>query len=220
MHARTLGPLESGRLTNMPKAVLVHGAWADGSSWNAVSTTLQGNGFIVLTPPNLLHGIAGDAADISSFLAQRTAGPVVLGGHSYGGVVITNAAAGASQRWGTVSCVPVSSPRSTDVASTHRAAQADASDASDAVHAVDAGNAGDAATAADAHDGGDAVADADAKDGEQAPDDSDAPGGAPRQHCPPRRRSRRCQHCPPRRRSRRCQHCPPRRRSQQSPCSE
>src|SRR5215213_8370867 len=73
-----------------PTIVLVHGAWADGSSWNAVSTHLQGAGFTVLTPPNLLHGIAGDAAYVSSFLAQRTTGPVVLVGHSYGGVVITN----------------------------------------------------------------------------------------------------------------------------------
>jgi pimeloyl-ACP methyl ester carboxylesterase len=73
-----------------PTIVLVHGAWADGSSWNAVSTHLQGLGFTVLTPPNLLHGVAGDAAYVSSFLAQRTTGPVVLVGHSYGGVVITN----------------------------------------------------------------------------------------------------------------------------------
>src|SRR5262249_56634955 len=41
-----------------------------------------------------LHGVAGDAAYISSFVAQRTSGPVVLVGHSYGGVVITNAAEG------------------------------------------------------------------------------------------------------------------------------
>jgi pimeloyl-ACP methyl ester carboxylesterase len=76
-----------------PTIVLVHGAWADGSSWNAVSTELQGQGFTVLTPPNLLHGVAGDAAYIASFLSQRTTGPVVLAGHSYGGVVITNAGA-------------------------------------------------------------------------------------------------------------------------------
>ena len=74
-----------------PTIVLVHGAWADGSSWNAVATELQGQGFTVLTPPNLLRGVAGDAAYIASFLAQRTSGPVVLVGHSYGGFVITNA---------------------------------------------------------------------------------------------------------------------------------
>ncbi len=74
-----------------PTIVLVHGAWADGSSWNAVSVELQSQGFSVLTPPNLLRGVAGDAAYIASFLAQRTTGPVVLVGHSYGGVAITNA---------------------------------------------------------------------------------------------------------------------------------
>ncbi len=76
-----------------PTIVLVHGAWADGSSWNAVSVELQGQGYEVLTPPNLLHGVAGDSAYIASYLAQRTSGPVVLVGHSYGGVVITNAGA-------------------------------------------------------------------------------------------------------------------------------
>jgi pimeloyl-ACP methyl ester carboxylesterase len=53
-----------------PTIVLVHGAWADGASWNAVSTELQGQGFTVLTPPNLLHGVAGDAAYVASFLVQ------------------------------------------------------------------------------------------------------------------------------------------------------
>ncbi|MCS5735209.1 alpha/beta fold hydrolase [Herbiconiux daphne] len=74
-----------------PTIVLVHGAWADGSSWNAVATELQSQGFTVLVPPNLLHGVASDAAYISAFVAERTTGPVVLVGHSYGGFVITNA---------------------------------------------------------------------------------------------------------------------------------
>ena len=59
-----------------PTIVLVHGAWADGSSWNAVATELQSQGFTVHTPPNLLRG-ATDADYISSYLAQRTSGPVV-----------------------------------------------------------------------------------------------------------------------------------------------
>lgn len=79
---------------SQPMIVLVHGAWADGSSWNPISIELQAQGFTVLTPPNLLRGVAGDAAYIASFLAQRTTGPVVLVGHSYGGVVITNAGTG------------------------------------------------------------------------------------------------------------------------------
>ncbi|WP_436535719.1 alpha/beta fold hydrolase [Actinoplanes sp. HUAS TT8] len=77
-----------------PTIVLAHGAWADASSWNAVASELRTQGFTVLAPPNLLRGPVGDAAYISSFLAQRTSGPVVLVGHSYGGFVITNAAAG------------------------------------------------------------------------------------------------------------------------------
>lgn len=75
-----------------PTIVLVHGAWADGSSWNPVATELQSEGYTVRTPPNLLRGMSTDAPYITSFLAQRTSGPVVLVGHSYGGFVITNAA--------------------------------------------------------------------------------------------------------------------------------
>ncbi|MGX7681760.1 alpha/beta fold hydrolase [Jatrophihabitans sp. DSM 45814] len=74
-----------------PTIVLVHGAWADGSSWNAVASELHSQGFSIFTPTNLLRG-ATDASYVSSFLAQRTSGPVVLVGHSYGGFVITNAA--------------------------------------------------------------------------------------------------------------------------------
>jgi pimeloyl-ACP methyl ester carboxylesterase len=74
-----------------PTIVLVHGAWADASSWNAVATGLRTRGFTVFAPPNLLRGPEGDAAYISSFVGQRTSGPVVLVGHSYGGFVITNA---------------------------------------------------------------------------------------------------------------------------------
>jgi pimeloyl-ACP methyl ester carboxylesterase len=76
-----------------PTIVLVHGAWADASSWNPVITELQSQGFDVLAPTNLLRGVEADAAYVASFLAQRTSGPVVLVGHSYGGVVITNAGA-------------------------------------------------------------------------------------------------------------------------------
>jgi pimeloyl-ACP methyl ester carboxylesterase len=79
---------------SQPTIVLVHGAWADASSWNAVATGLRTRGFTVFAPPNLLRGVAGDAAYISSFIGQRTTGPVVLVGHSYGGFVITNAGTG------------------------------------------------------------------------------------------------------------------------------
>jgi len=81
-------------MSEKPTIVLVHGAWADGSSWNAVATDLQAQGFTVQVPPNLLRNVTSDAAYVSSFLAQRTSGPVVLVGHSYGGAVITNAGLG------------------------------------------------------------------------------------------------------------------------------
>ena len=78
-----------------PTIVLVHGAWADASSWNAVASELQSQGFTVLAPPNLLRRVAIDAPYITSFINQQTSGDVVLVGHSYGGFVITNAAGGA-----------------------------------------------------------------------------------------------------------------------------
>ena len=73
--------------------VLVHGAWADASGWNDVIRRLQGDGYPVLAPANPLRGLAYDAAYISSIL-DTLPGPVILGAHSYGGAVITNAAAG------------------------------------------------------------------------------------------------------------------------------
>ena len=76
-----------------PTIVLVHGAWADSSSWNAVAAELDRRDFTVLAPPNPLRGVASDAAYLTSFLAQRTTGPIVLVAHSYGGVVITNTVA-------------------------------------------------------------------------------------------------------------------------------
>jgi pimeloyl-ACP methyl ester carboxylesterase len=76
-----------------PTIVLVHGAWADGSSWDKVTRQLQSDGYSVRVPPNPLRSLSGDSATIASFLATLS-GPVVLVGHSYGGAVITNAATG------------------------------------------------------------------------------------------------------------------------------
>jgi pimeloyl-ACP methyl ester carboxylesterase len=76
--------------------VLVHGAWADGSSWDKVVRRLQRDGYTVEVPPNPLRGLASDSAYLSSFLHTIT-GPIVLVGHSYGGAVITNAATGNAQ---------------------------------------------------------------------------------------------------------------------------
>jgi pimeloyl-ACP methyl ester carboxylesterase len=76
-----------------PTIVLVHGAWADGSSWNKVAERLQGDGYTVDIPPNPLRGVASDAGYLDAYLGSIT-GPVILVGHSYGGMVITNAAVG------------------------------------------------------------------------------------------------------------------------------
>jgi pimeloyl-ACP methyl ester carboxylesterase len=74
-----------------PTIVLVHGGWADASSWNAVTQRLQDDGYTVIAPANPLRGVQSDSAYLSSVLAAIT-GPIVLVGHSYGGVLITNAA--------------------------------------------------------------------------------------------------------------------------------
>ena len=75
-----------------PTIVLVHGAFADASSWAAVHAELKDDGPAVLAPPVPLRGVASDAAYLESVLDQVD-GPVVLVGHSYGGAVITIAGA-------------------------------------------------------------------------------------------------------------------------------
>ena len=84
-----------------PTVVLVHGAFADASSWNGVIERLQAKGVNVTAPANPLRGIASDSAYIAKVL-EETPGPVVAVGHSYGGAVITNAAANASNVVGLV----------------------------------------------------------------------------------------------------------------------
>jgi pimeloyl-ACP methyl ester carboxylesterase len=78
-----------------PTVVLVHGAFADGSSWNNVIERLQAEGVQVTAPANPLRGISIDSAYIASYLDQIP-GPVLAVGHSYGGAVITNAATNAN----------------------------------------------------------------------------------------------------------------------------
>lgn len=76
-----------------PTVVLVHGGFADATnSWKGVVERLQDQGYPVVAPANPLRGLATDSAYIASVL-DSIEGPIVLVGHSYGGAVITNAAA-------------------------------------------------------------------------------------------------------------------------------
>jgi pimeloyl-ACP methyl ester carboxylesterase len=86
--APTAAPAQAAK----PTIVLVHGAWADGTSWNPVIAQLQSAGFKVYAPPNTLRGLATDAASIANFV-KAIPGPVVLVGHSYGGAVVSVASA-------------------------------------------------------------------------------------------------------------------------------
>jgi pimeloyl-ACP methyl ester carboxylesterase len=88
--AEARGPARSGE---KPTIVLVHGAWADASSWSRVVRRLQGDGYPVLAPANPLRSLASDSAYLDSIL-ETIDGPIVVVGHSYGASVVTNAAAG------------------------------------------------------------------------------------------------------------------------------
>ena len=82
---------EKSNTAGSPTVVLVHGAFADASSWNGVIERLQAKGVQVTAPANPLRGISIDSAYIAGVL-EETPGPIVAVGHSYGGAVITNAA--------------------------------------------------------------------------------------------------------------------------------
>lgn len=84
-----------------PTIVLVHGAFADSSSWNDVISELHRDGFPVIAPANPLRGLHGDARYLRS-LIDSIDGPIILAGHSYGGSVLSEAADGAAQVRGLV----------------------------------------------------------------------------------------------------------------------
>jgi pimeloyl-ACP methyl ester carboxylesterase len=75
----------------MVTIVLVHGAFADGSSWNRVIELLLNKGYKVVAPSNPLRGVEHDSAYVTS-VVEQIAGPVILVGHSYAGAVISNVA--------------------------------------------------------------------------------------------------------------------------------
>jgi pimeloyl-ACP methyl ester carboxylesterase len=84
-----------------PTVVLVHGAFADASSWNGVIERLQANGVAVKAPANPLRGISTDSAYIAGVF-EETPGPILAVGHSYGGAMISNAATEAENVVGLV----------------------------------------------------------------------------------------------------------------------
>lgn len=78
-----------------PTVVLVHGAFADSSSWNGVVKILEKDGYSVVSAANPLRGVKSDAQSVASVLKSIKT-PVILVGHSYGGPVISEAAYGTS----------------------------------------------------------------------------------------------------------------------------
>jgi pimeloyl-ACP methyl ester carboxylesterase len=105
-----------------PTIVLVHGAFADGSSWNGVIERLQHQGCSVVAPAVPLRGLAADSAYLASVVNQLE-GPVLLVGHSYAGALITNAASDAANVVGLVfvaAFAPDTDERLGDVAATSK----------------------------------------------------------------------------------------------------
>ena len=75
-------------MNGQPNIVLVHGAWADGSSWSAVIESLQADGFAVTAPQFAMAALADDVARLRQVLNRQT-GPTIVAGHSYGAQIMT-----------------------------------------------------------------------------------------------------------------------------------
>ena len=81
-------------MSELPNIVLVHGAWADGSSWSAVVERLQAAGYPVIAPQFPETSLADDVARLRQVL-NRQSGPTIVAGHSYGGQIMTSLGADA-----------------------------------------------------------------------------------------------------------------------------
>ncbi|MDG9675977.1 alpha/beta fold hydrolase [Micromonospora sp. DH14] len=91
----SIAPDMSAQGAGMPTVVLVHGAFAGSSSWNGVIADLRRRGYPVIAVANPLRGVQKDAAYVRALL-DSLPGPVVMAAHSYGGLVMTEAADGAA----------------------------------------------------------------------------------------------------------------------------
>jgi pimeloyl-ACP methyl ester carboxylesterase len=76
-------------MSELPNVVLVHGAWADGSSWSAVVERLQADGYSVIAPQFPETSLADDVARLRQVLGRQS-GPTIVAGHSYGGQIMTS----------------------------------------------------------------------------------------------------------------------------------
>src|SRR3989449_11778674 len=92
-----------------PTIVLVHGAFADGSSWERVIPILQRDGYTVIAVQNPLNSLAADV-ETTKRVVDAQKGPVVLVGHSYGGAGITQGARGRNKREAAVFGTAVAPP--------------------------------------------------------------------------------------------------------------
>jgi pimeloyl-ACP methyl ester carboxylesterase len=88
-------------MSELPNIVLVHGAWADGSSWSAVVEALQADGYNVTAPQFPETSLADDVARLRHVLARQS-GPAIVAGHSYGGQIMTALGTDASNVVGLV----------------------------------------------------------------------------------------------------------------------
>ena len=75
-------------MNSLANVVLIHGAWADGSSWSAVIERLQADGYNVIAPQFPMSALASDVARLRQVLARQN-GPTLVAGHSYGGQIMT-----------------------------------------------------------------------------------------------------------------------------------
>jgi pimeloyl-ACP methyl ester carboxylesterase len=105
-------------MAGKPSIVFVHGLWADGSCFNKLIPTLQAEGYEVISSQ---HGLSSLASDVEcvNFTINHVPGPVVLVGHSYGGVLITKA--GTHDRVGALVYIAALAPDENETAQQHQA---------------------------------------------------------------------------------------------------